>query len=111
MIAGVDLLDVLSVKLTRVVRNDYTIQYFGRWIQVAQGAGVRPKAEVIVQTRLDGDVRLLYKGLRLAYKPLPGKPERNGYSDSNHVKVVHRYWGAFKSRSSQVTALRSHGYR
>lgn len=111
LIAGVDLLDVLSVKLTRVVRNDYTIQYFGRWIQVAQGAGVRPKAEVIVQTRLDGDVRLLYKGLRLAYKPLPGKPERNGYSDSNHVKVVHRYWGAFKSRSSQVTALRSHGYR
>src|ERR1019366_3223188 len=111
LIAGVDLLDVLSVKLTRVVRNDYTVQYFGSWIQLAEGAGVRPKAEVIVQTRLNGEVRRVYKGLRLDTKPLPGKPERDGYSDSNHVKTVHRYWGAFKSRGPHVTALNSHGYR
>jgi hypothetical protein len=111
LMAGVDLLDVLSVKLTRVVRNDFTVQYFGSWIQLAEGAGVRPKAEITIQTRLDGEVRLLYKGLRLAYKTLHGKPERNGYSDSNHVKIVHRYWGALKSRGSQVTAHGSHGYR
>lgn len=102
LIAGVDLLDVLSVKLTRVVRNDYTIQYFKRWIQIPEGAGVRPKAEVTVQTRLDGEVRLLYKGLRLDYMPLPGKPERDGYSDSNHVKIVHRYWTAFKSNGPRA---------
>lgn len=96
LIAGLDLLDVLSVKLKRVVRNDYTIQYFKRWIQLEAGAGVRPKAEVTVQTRLDGEIRLLYKGLRLAYKPLTAKPERAGYSDSNHIKTVHRYWTAFK---------------
>lgn len=101
LIAGVDLLDVLSIKLRRVVRNDYTIQYFKRWIQIAEGAGVRPKAEVTVQTRLDGEVRLLYKGLRLDYKPLPGKPEPAGCSDSRHVKIVQRYW----------TALRSNGPR
>ncbi|MEK7717349.1 MAG: ISNCY family transposase, partial [Pseudomonadota bacterium] len=46
LIAGLDLLGVLSVKLKRVVRNDYTIQYFKRWIQLTAGAGVRPKAEV-----------------------------------------------------------------
>jgi len=102
LIAGLDLLDVLSVKLTRVVRNDYTIQYFKRWIQISEGAGVRPKAEVTVQTRLDGQVRLLYKGLRLDYKPLPGKPERDGYSDSSHVKIVHRYWTAFKSNGPRA---------
>lgn len=107
LIAGLDLLDVLSVKLKRVVRNDYTIQYFKRWIQISEGAGVRPKAEVIVQTRLDGEVRLLYKGLRLDYKPLPGKPERDGYSDSNHVKIVHRYWTAFKSNGPRGTHIHS----
>lgn len=41
LIAGVDLLDVLSVQLTRVVRNDYTVQFLGRWIQLAAGAGGR----------------------------------------------------------------------
>ena len=100
LIAGLDLLDVLSVKLTRVVRNDYTIQYFKRWIQLAEGSGIRPKAEVTIQTRLDGEVRLLYKGLRLDYMPLTAKPERDGYSDSNHVKIVHRYWTAIRSRGS-----------
>jgi len=108
LIAGVDLLDVLSVKLTRVVRNDYTIQYFKRWIQLAKGAGVRPKAEVTIQTRLDGEVRLLYKGLRLAYKTLPGKPEHDGYSNSNHVKIVHRYWTALRHHSPHAHA---HGQR
>ena len=109
LIAGLDLLDVLSVKLTRVVRNDYTIQYFKRWIQLAEGAGVRPKAEVTVQTRLDGEVRLLYKGLRLGYKPLTAKPERDGYSDSSHVKIVHRYWTAFKSNGPRAGS-HSHGW-
>lgn len=104
LIAGLDLRDVLSIKLTRIVRNDYTIQYFGRWIQLAEGAGVRPKAEVTVQTRLDGEVRLLYKGLRLKYTPLPGKPERDGYSDASHVKVVHRYWGAFSRPGAHKAA-------
>mgnify|MGYP001568136880 CR=1 FL=1 len=108
LIAGVDLLDVLSVKLRRVVRNDFTIQYFGRWIQLAEGVGVRPKAEIIVQTRLDGEVRLLYKGLRLAYKALPGKPGRDGYSDSSHVKIVHRYWTAFKSNNGPRTVSLHH---
>lgn len=106
--AGMDLLNVLSVKLTRVVRNDYTIQYFKRWIQLAKGAGVRPKAEVTIQTRLDGEVRLLYKGLRLAYKALPSKPEHAGYADSNHVKIVHRYWTALRHHSPQAHA---HGQR
>lgn len=108
LIAGMDLLDVLSVELKRVVRNDYTIQYFGRWIQIAEGAGVRPKAEVTVQTRLDGEVRLLYKGSRLAYKPLPGKPQRDGYSNSSHVKIVHRYWGAFTRPGTHQAASFQH---
>lgn len=108
LIPGVDLLDVLSVTLTRVVRNDYTIQYFKHWIQLAEGAGVRPKAEVVIQTRLDGEVRLLYKGLRLNYKPLPGKPERDGYSDSSHVKTVHRYWTTFKSNNGPRTVSLHH---
>jgi len=67
LVVGMDLLNVLSVKLTRVVRNDYTVQYHGLWLQLNKGAGVRPKAEIIVQTRLDGEIRLLYKGLRLDY--------------------------------------------
>jgi hypothetical protein len=107
LVAGLDLLDVLSIKLTRVVRNDYTVQYFNHWIQLAEGVGVRPKAEVTVQTRLDGELRLLYKGLRLSYKPLDHKP-----SSADHVKarpkIVQRYWTPLSSHTPRTTAL-SHG--
>lgn len=96
LVPGQDLLDVLSVKMTRQVRNDFTIQYFGRWIQLAQGGGVRPKSEITVQTRLDGIVKLLYKGLSLNYRLLPHKPKADGYSNSGHVKAAHRYLARFR---------------
>lgn len=103
LVAGMDLLNVLSVKLTRVVRNDYTIQYRGRWLQLAKGAGVRPKAEVVVQTRLDGGIRLLYKGLRLDHKQLPERPTRTDDSDHKHVKIVQRYWSPLSSHTPRST--------
>lgn len=105
LVPGQDLLEVLSVKLNRHVKSDYTIQYFGRWIQLEPGAGVRPKAEVTIQTRLDETVRLLYKGLTLNYKYLPHRPTRllNGYSNSSHIKTVHRYWKTHRHGSSHTS--------
>ena len=87
LIAGLDRLDVLSVKLTRVIRNDYTIQYFGRWIQIGRNSGVRPKAEVTIETRLDGAVKLRYKGLSLNYKILPHRPSKNAYAIPKSVRM------------------------
>lgn len=104
LIAGVDLLDVLSVKLTRVVRNDYTVQYRGRWLQLAKGAGVRPKAEITVQTRLDGEMRLLYKGLKLDYKPLPERPPRADVPTSRPSGIVQRYWSPISSHNPRSNA-------
>ncbi len=114
LVAGQDLLDVLSVKLTRHVRNDFTIQYFGRWIQLEEGAGVRPKAEVIIQTRLDGVVKLLYKGLALNCTLLPNRPKKpnsDGYSNSIHVKAAHRYWTAFKRGTARAGSSVHHWAR
>lgn len=106
LVVGQDLLEVLSVKLNRHVKNDYTIQYFGRWIQLKEGAGVRPKAEITIQTRLDGTVRLLYKGLTLNYNYLPHRPTRslNGYSNSSHIKAAHRYWKTLRHGSFRSSA-------
>jgi hypothetical protein len=104
LVIGMDLLNVLSVKLTRVVKNDYTVQYRGRWLQLAKGAGVRPRSEITVQTRLDGETRLLYKGIRLAYKQLPERPERADDPRRKHVKIVQRYWSPLSSHTPRATA-------
>ena len=110
LVAGQDLMEVLSVKLTRQVRNDYTIQYFGRWLQLT-GTAARPKAEVTVQTRLDGVVRLLYKGLRLDYKTLPGRPPsrpHTGYADPSHVRTAHQYWAVMKDGNPRTASALYH---
>lgn len=109
LVPGQDLMDVLSVKLPRHVRNDYTIQYFKRWIQLSRGGGVRPKAEVTVQTRLDGTVRLLYKGLTLNHQLLPHRPGKSGYSDGTYSRTKHQYLGRKKYGSTRLGMHFHHG--
>lgn len=114
LIAGQDLRDVFSIKLTRVVRNDYTIQYFGRWIQVERNQGVCPKAELTVQTRLDGTVRLLYKGLKIDCELLSARPEPKREDPDfwvpKHAKFTHAHLAARFAHGLR-TRTHSHLYR
>lgn len=76
LVPGQDLLEVLSIQTERTVRNDYTIQHNGKWLQIRSKAAVHPKAKVIVQERFDGRVRLLYRGYSLEFEWLPGQPAK-----------------------------------
>ena len=61
---GFDLAGILSHQQTRVVGNDYTIQYYSQRYQI-EPKGVRAglrKATVTVQQRLDGSVRVSWRG-------------------------------------------------
>jgi len=70
LVPGQDLMEVLSVLTERTVRNDYTIQHYREIFQIQSKAAVHPKAKVVVQERLDGSMRMLYRGLRLEFKRL-----------------------------------------
>lgn len=70
---GYDLDAILSYQETRVVQNDYTIRYDHVRYQIARDA-VRPglrKGTVTVQVRLDGTIRLWFRGQYLAFTPVP----------------------------------------
>ncbi len=60
---------ILSVQATRTVTNDYTVRYRGQALQIEHRsirAGLR-KAKVIVEQRLDGSVKLRWRGRYLRY--------------------------------------------
>jgi hypothetical protein len=74
---GFDLKAILSVQETRVVANDYTIRYHGQVLQIERRsirAGLR-KAKVIVEQRLDGSVKLRWRGRYLRYHRVLPRPK------------------------------------
>ncbi|MCX5675540.1 MAG: ISNCY family transposase [Planctomycetota bacterium] len=73
---GHDLDAILSHQETRVVLNDYTIGYDHVRYQIGPSgvvAGLRG-GKVTVQLRLDGTMRLQFRGQYLAFAPVPTRP-------------------------------------
>jgi transposase len=71
--------DALSLKIPRVIKNDFTIQYENRVLQLAgadQPVRVVPRGEVLVQTKLDGTMRLASQGRSLKFSELKSLPAR-----------------------------------
>ena len=82
---GCDLDGILSVQTPRTVANDYTIRYGGRLHQIErQGAlhGLRG-SKVTVQDRLDGTLRLFWRGHYLAFHAI--EAGKRGEEDSARV--------------------------
>lgn len=74
---GYDLKAILSVQQTRTVTNDYTIRYQGQVWQIERRsirAGLR-RAKVVVEQRLDGSVRLRWRGCYLRYHRVLPRPK------------------------------------
>lgn len=76
-----DLDAILSIQTPRMVFNDFTVRYKARFLQLAKEQPVRvyPKAQVLVQERLDGSLHLLYKGRYLKHEAVAkpaGPPPR-----------------------------------
>ena len=90
LLPGHDLAAILSIQLQRQVHNDFTIRHRNRFFQLEEKQPIRlcRKAEITVQERLDGSVRLVFKNRRLNFHAIPGKPHRPAYSGRCTAPVV-----------------------
>jgi len=72
-ITGYDLNSIFCTRETRVVTNDFTIQYNRLVFQIQknQPAIVRPKSKVVVCERLDGKIAIRLRNANLNFKELP----------------------------------------
>lgn len=89
---GLSLDCVLSFQEPRVVQNDWTVRWRGRWFQLTEAnrklALVRQ--QVVVCEHLDGTVHLRFKGRDLAWeelaeRPSPSRPEASGMTGVGRV--------------------------
>jgi len=69
---------MFSVKDTRRVNLDFTIQFKNNWYQLTeiQPTTVRPLTVVLMETWLDGTVHVILKDHELVYIILPEKPKK-----------------------------------
>lgn len=74
---GYDVKNVFCFQQERVVRNDYTIQFERRFIQLldAQGSLPKPRSVVTLRQWLDGSLHVFYRTAELAFKLLTEKPK------------------------------------
>lgn len=80
---GTDLDGVFAIEEERAVGNDWTVRYQNQFLQITgPGRNVPPaKSTVTVQERLNGDLRVYYRGEPVSFepighRPIPPKPEK-----------------------------------
>ena len=75
-----DLDAILCLKTEREVQNDFTVRFQNRFFQVEKEQPVRiwRKAKITVQQRLDGSIRLMFKGRELNFRQIPGRTLQRG---------------------------------
>lgn len=69
---------IFSVQKTRIVNNDFTIQFKNKWYQLTeiQKTTIRPKEKVLVEEWLDGKIHFSLRGHYLNLIVLPEKPKK-----------------------------------
>ena len=74
---GVDLDDVLCWEDTRTLSNDWTVRYENRWFQISAQSPLPPaRSKVTIRKRLDGSLRIHYRGRDVAFEELAARPVR-----------------------------------
>src|SRR4030065_297855 len=78
---GYDLKNIFCYKTTRQVRNDYTINLAGGYIQLLKGNAVlpRPRQCVTICKWLNGEMHIYYNNQELSFTHLKDKPGKKGY--------------------------------
>ncbi len=78
MPADLDLATVWVWEEVRTVRNDWTLSYENRCLQLLGSSSHLPKAKsrVTVQKRQDGSLHVLYRGKFLRFEEIPHRPQR-----------------------------------
>ena len=80
-VKGYKLQEIFCFKTTRQVRNDYTINLSGGYVQLLKGASPlpRPKQDVTVSKFLNGQMHIFFNRQELNFKELDNKPGKKGY--------------------------------
>jgi transposase len=111
---GLKLEDIFCYKTQRQVRNDYTINLAGGYIQLLKGKSPMPKPrqDITVIKRLDDSLHIYFNNQELKSCSLKGKPKKKGHKiikpakDHPWRKMNNRLPGSFKlNRSFSSTAL------
>jgi len=78
---GLDLDSIFCFKKVRQVRNDYTINLEGGYVQLLTGENAlpAPKQSVTVCVSFNGEIMIFYNGNKLNYSIISDKPDKNGY--------------------------------
>jgi hypothetical protein len=73
-----DLDEVFSIRKDRSVSNDFVVRYENKYYQLSQSQPITilKKSKVIVETRLDGEVKIKQRGKYLNFSVLSQKPEK-----------------------------------
>ncbi|MCI0442398.1 ISNCY family transposase [bacterium] len=74
---GYDIKNIFCFEQERIVRNDHTIQFENRFIQLLESpTGLpRPQSGVILRQWLDGTLHVFYRDQEVKFKPLDEKPK------------------------------------
>ena len=78
---GYDLKNIFCYKTSRQVRNDYTINLAGGYIQLLKGNSPlpRPKQSVTICKWLNGEIHIYLNEQEINFKHLENKPGKKGY--------------------------------
>jgi hypothetical protein len=78
---GYDLKNIFCYKASRQVRNDYTINLAGGYIQLLKGSSTlpRPKQNVTICKWLNGEMHIYFNEQEIRFKHLENKPDKKGY--------------------------------
>ena len=78
---GYDLKNIFCYKTSRQVRNDYTINLAGGYIQLLKGPSPLPipKQNVTICKWLNGEMHIYFNGQEIKFNHLEDKPGKKGY--------------------------------
>lgn len=78
---GYDLKNIFCYKTSRQVRNDYTINLAGGYIQLLKGTAPlpRPRQCVTICKWLNGEMHIYFNNQELSFTELKDKPGKKGY--------------------------------
>lgn len=107
--------DVFVFEDSRTVQNDWTVRWENRWFQITGPKRSLPPArgKVIVQRRLDGTRRIVYRGQAMSFNEIP-KPAREKSTKpvavtprrTGHTPAPNHPWRQYPRRATRPLASR-----
>jgi hypothetical protein len=82
-----DLDAILCIKTERTIRNDNTISYNGKLYQIKDRTSSR---KVVVQERIDNTLRIILKGVALAFTSIDARPEEKKEASPLRLRRIYK---------------------